>query len=344
MTQKPAALLRFFLIAPELTRLSEQVLQMAGISTSQRTKHHEISRSTINRQEQNIQKMKSVMLTCNPFTQEDGTLKNFVTNAVMPENVQKDILRSTSVGQDSYNKFVEDRIVGPKNLWDKMNKVKRLTWTDAAKPVKIVIPSKVIELKQTRSLFSRLLIVARTRDELDLEDLIGRDELSCLPRSIFSSDGSLLPCTDKSKLMALLESLPTSETPAEVNPESEPTPSEDLNGQAEVTHSSMDTSKVEIRNVEMDMVQAEVTADQLNTVSYGNESVTAIVIDGMALVHELSSQHITTCIGIADAFVKSVVSKAKGYTLVHVVFDRYNIKQSLKAKIRNRRQGKMSNC
>ena len=143
--------------------------------------------------------MKSVMLTCNPFTQEDGTLKNFVTNAVMPENVQKDILRSTSVGQDSYNKFVEDRIVGPKNLWDKMNKVKLLTWTDAAKPVTIVLPSKVIELKQTRSLFSRLLIVARTRDELDLEDLIGRYAFSCLPRSIFSSDGSLLPCTDKSK-------------------------------------------------------------------------------------------------------------------------------------------------
>jgi len=39
ITQKPAALLRFFLIAPELARLSEEVMQMAGMSSSQRNCH-----------------------------------------------------------------------------------------------------------------------------------------------------------------------------------------------------------------------------------------------------------------------------------------------------------------
>jgi len=107
ITQKPAALLRFFLIAPELSRLSEEVMQMAGISSSQRTKHHEHSQAITERScivelchQRNIQKMKSVMVECNPFQQEDPSLKNFVTKAVMPEPVKRDILQSITVGQE----------------------------------------------------------------------------------------------------------------------------------------------------------------------------------------------------------------------------------------------------
>ena len=100
ITQKLAALLRFFLIAPELTRLSEEVMQMAGISSSQRTKHHELSQAITECRERNIQKVKSVMVECHPFQQEDPCLKNFVTKAVMPEPVKRDILQSITVGQE----------------------------------------------------------------------------------------------------------------------------------------------------------------------------------------------------------------------------------------------------
>ena len=81
-----------------------------------------------------------------------------------------------------------------------------------SKTVKVSLPTKEMELKQTRSLFARLLIIARTREGLDLQDLIGRYEFSCVPRSVFALDRSLLPCTDKSKLMTILESLGTDET------------------------------------------------------------------------------------------------------------------------------------
>lgn len=116
ITQKPVALLRFFLIAPELTRLSEEVLQMAGMSTSHRTKYHELSRAIIDRHECNIQRMKSVMVECNPYEQDDACLKNFIIKAVMPELVQRDILQSIKIGQEAYNKFVKERIVEPNNL------------------------------------------------------------------------------------------------------------------------------------------------------------------------------------------------------------------------------------
>lgn len=329
ITQKPAALLRFFLIAPELTRLSEEVMQMAGISSSQRTKHHELSQAITERHECNIQKMKSVMVECNPFQQEDACLKNFVTKAVMPEPVKRDILKSITVGQECYNTFVKERVVGAKNLWDKMSKVKLLTWTDASKTVKIGLPTKEIELKQTRSLFARLLIIARTREGLDVQDLIGRYEFSCVPRSLFAPDGSLLPCTDKSKLMALLESLGTDETERSDEDMEQDLPSGD--------------SQIENRDDPNPMtLQTEGTDDPQPTTLETNEK--AIILDGMAVVNELSCQKIKTCLEIAQAFVRAIDSKSQNYTLVHVVFDRYDIDKSLKTRTRNRRQGKEGAC
>jgi len=82
---------------------------------------------------------------------------------------------------------------------------------DVSKAV-VNLPTNEIKLKQTRPIFARLLIIARTCKGLDLQDLIGRYEFSCVPMSLFASDGSLLPCTDNSKLMTLLESLRTDVT------------------------------------------------------------------------------------------------------------------------------------
>lgn len=188
----------------------------------------------------------------------------------MPDPIQRDILQSVTVGQESYTNFVKERIVGTKNLWDKMNKVKLLTWTDASKTVKISLPTKEIELKQTRSLFARLLIIARTREGLNLQDLIGRYEFSCVPRSLFAADGSLLPCTDKSKLMALLESLATAESEG----------SQDMD---EIL-SSDDTNQMFLHAESTDLSQPMTLETNKK----------ALILDGMAVVHELSGQQINT--------------------------------------------------
>ena len=44
----------------------------------------------------------------------------------------------------------------------------------------------------------------------DLEDAVGRHELSVVPRSMFAADGEMLHCHTKSNLMVSLESLPDS--------------------------------------------------------------------------------------------------------------------------------------
>jgi len=134
-------------------------------------------------------------------------------------------------------------------------------------------------------LLATTTIIARTREGLDLQDLIGRYEFSCVPRSLFAPDGSLLPCTDKSKLIALLESLGTDED--------DPNPM---------------------------TLQTEGTDDPQPTTLETNEK--AIILDGMAVVNDLSCQKIKTCLEIAQAFVRAIDSKSQNYPLVHVVFDR----------------------
>jgi len=65
-----------------------------------------------------------------------------------------------------------------------------------------------VELKDDWSLFARMLIVDRSRPGINLKEAIGQHEFTCLPRALFSVSGELLPSTDKSKLMAILEELP----------------------------------------------------------------------------------------------------------------------------------------
>ena len=68
ITQNPASLARFFLVAPELTKAKEQVNHnMSNIPTNKRSKHHELSKAVMNRQGSPIQPLKPVIVDGNPF-------------------------------------------------------------------------------------------------------------------------------------------------------------------------------------------------------------------------------------------------------------------------------------
>jgi len=93
------------------------MMQMAGISSSQRSKHHELFQAITERHERNIQKMKSVMVECNPFQQEDPFLKNFVTKAVMPEPVKR--LKTRYIAEHNCWPRVLQHICQGANCWCK---------------------------------------------------------------------------------------------------------------------------------------------------------------------------------------------------------------------------------
>ena len=83
-------------------------------------------------------------------------------NELIAEKVQESILPTEQVGKDAFTQFVEQRITGGGNLWDRMTKVKLLTCNAAAKEIKVKTGSEVTTRKATSSLFARVLHVART--------------------------------------------------------------------------------------------------------------------------------------------------------------------------------------
>ena len=99
------------------------------------------------------------------------------------------------------------------SVWARMKKVQLKMWKGVRKTVKHRVADQVVELKDDRSLFARMLIVARSRPEINLEESNGQHEFTSLPRAFFPVSGALLPATDKSKLMAILKELPNQKKP-----------------------------------------------------------------------------------------------------------------------------------
>lgn len=59
-----------------------------------------------------------------------------MTKVIVPENIQESILKTENIGEETYKSFVQERICGDKNLWDKMTKTKVKCWSDVTKSSK----------------------------------------------------------------------------------------------------------------------------------------------------------------------------------------------------------------
>jgi len=111
ITQNASARERFFLTAPELSRLAEEAQVMAGSPTTTRKEHHDLSLAVWTRQEENIARLKTVLISSmNPMKYEGEDLPNIITMVVMPAEVQNDVCNQEDIGQQKYANFVEERI------------------------------------------------------------------------------------------------------------------------------------------------------------------------------------------------------------------------------------------
>ena len=178
-----------------------------------------------------------------------------------------------------------------------MRKLQLKLWTSARRTLKQKVSAKVLELKDDRFLFARLLIVARSRPDIDLGQAIGTYEFTTLPRALFTADGSLVACTDKSKLMGILESLPNSKQDSPVTSALPDNPNNALT----------ESKKVAVLDG-MALVQ------ELG-IRKGTKS----------------------CLELASAFIYKLCLMTKGHDEIHLVFDRYDLQMSLKDATRARR-------
>ena len=207
ITLNPKARMKYFLIAPELARLADQAKQMAGTSTTTPTHHHSMSNAARLRQDKNVEQLIITLRSfTNPFLEDSSDLYNLVTKVVLPDKVKNDLCQQSSIGRKLLGDFVKERIQSCKfSIWSTMKKRKLLTWKSTGKTLRVVADEKVIELKEDRSLFARMMVVCKSRPEIHIKEAIGEYEFSIVPRSMFAADGTMLHCSSKSALMEILE-------------------------------------------------------------------------------------------------------------------------------------------
>ena len=73
--------------------------EVANATTQKRSKHHEHTIAVINCRASDVMKLKETFGDSNPFQEDSDVLFNLITRAVMPEKVQKDILRAPDIGK-----------------------------------------------------------------------------------------------------------------------------------------------------------------------------------------------------------------------------------------------------
>ena len=132
ITQNIMAQERFFLTAPELSRLAEEAHMMVTSSTTTRKEHHDLSLAVWKKQEENIAQLKTVLvLFMNPMKYECEDMPNIITIVVMHE-VEKDVRNQEDTGQQKFSNFDEEQInTNELSIWARMKKVQLKTWKSA---------------------------------------------------------------------------------------------------------------------------------------------------------------------------------------------------------------------
>lgn len=302
---------RFFLAAPELSRLSCEFKGQFGLKESEISEHHGLSPSVVKREHNAIDRIKAAILSHgNPFEVEGNQLFNVVTHAYVPEEFVPQILNIDETGQKLYEEFVAERINGDVSLWAPVKKEKNRMYKSGNTTLAIKIRDKTVDLKETKDLYGRLMVLSRSSRDVNQKDAIGNFEFTVTPRALFAPDGSLLSCTDKSKLIHILEKFANK---AQSSPEDE----------LDATH------------------MATVSTD-LATDGGTCTSKKLAVVDAMVLVQKMTKKPATvvTVKDLSECFNDRVLSLTRGFEHVILVFDTYK-QDSLKSTTRaKRRHGK----
>ena len=205
---QPETLTKYFLVAPYSAKISQQVNESMKVKKETR-EHHQMGQAVNARQLRWMKALTDALKNFNsPFQYEGDDLINLVTRRVAPDVVRDDVCRMTAVGTEQYNSFVQNRIVDRSvNLWDRMPNVNLKLFRTVAKKNIVKTKAGVVEVKQDQNLFTRTLTICRSRPDMVLKDIIGKYELTVVPRSMFHPDGSMMHISAKSKLMHHLEEL-----------------------------------------------------------------------------------------------------------------------------------------
>ena len=164
----------FFSTASRLKFLADEAKTMASVKTKSIEKHHSLSAQVTSRQLKYTESMISKFNNFNnPFSYEGADLINQLTNSVMEESIKEGMKRQNKIGQNKFELFCKERIQSNSvSLWAPVKNAELKTFKTASKRVKV--KDTVTELKEDRQVFERMLIVASSRQEIDLRGSLSK--------------------------------------------------------------------------------------------------------------------------------------------------------------------------
>lgn len=146
--------------------------------------------------------METVTAFINPWTTSGDQLVSLVSGVVATSAAQEGMLNVVAIGETQLEEFVSDRMISSKKDFHAPIKQNKLnTFCQPKKKVsKAQAKAKVQE--QDRSLFTRLLVVSRTRN-VDLKEVLSYP-LSNISHPLATADGSMAK-TNKALLLQAIE-------------------------------------------------------------------------------------------------------------------------------------------
>ncbi len=181
---------KFFLAAPELSKIAEDFKKQYNLDTPIEH-HHALNSAAITREHSKVQKLKDCIASfCNPFKTEcQDVLINIISHAEVDKRAVDEIITTPEKGQSLYETFVTERFHKDTSLWAPMKRarLKRYNYNPPANT-----SSVQTDLKDTKCLFGRLMVIAKSSRDVNQAEAIGMHEFTVNPRAFFSPDGTVL--------------------------------------------------------------------------------------------------------------------------------------------------------
>src|SRR6218665_3672379 len=129
---------------------------------------HDLGQSAVKKEDYAIDKIRAAILKHGtPFAVEGDKLHNVITHAYIPDEYVQAILNADATGQTLYKDYVSDRINEDVSLWAPVKKENNKMLMSANKKTTIKLRDKTVDLKETKDLYGRLMVLARSSRDIN---------------------------------------------------------------------------------------------------------------------------------------------------------------------------------